>query len=342
MQTICYNSVMNWVRRQLMRPSATATPAGAAPHRCAANSFCASAALRDENSSRTSRTLREIKTTCIWDDWNTNGEVVAHYDYSPFGEPLVASGPLAATFTHQFSTKPYCPVTGFSEYQMRKYRPEIGRWMSRDHAGHLGGYNLFSFVRNCPCSQGDLLGLAETNPYKTEYYEVVGPYYQLDTQLGADEWGTATAVFTYRFRKGNIHKKTKQDCLCSEGYRWTVTYKREVEFYASQHKIRLPQWKDYEYASVDEKKAWDDMIKALTAHEEHHIEIYNTFNSLVIFEGTGTDCLYAEALKAAQRELMQKVENEYKSRLASAEAKSAKFDEDTDHGVKNGVVLPQI
>ena len=84
------------------------------------------------------------------------------------------------------------------------------------------------------------------------------------------------------------------------------------------------------------------MIKALTAHEEHHIEIYNTFNSLVIFEGTGTDCLYAEALKAAQRELMQKVENEYKSRLASTEAKSAKFDEDTDHGVKNGVVLPQI
>ena len=76
MQNICYNSVMNWVRRQLMRPSATATPAGAAPHRCAANSFCASAALRDENSSRTSRTLREIKTTTyIWDDWNTIREI---------------------------------------------------------------------------------------------------------------------------------------------------------------------------------------------------------------------------------------------------------------------------
>ena len=63
---------------------------------------------------------------------STNGEVVAHYDYSPFGEPLVTSGPLAATFTHQFSTKPYCAATGFSEYQMRKYNPVIGRWMSRD------------------------------------------------------------------------------------------------------------------------------------------------------------------------------------------------------------------
>ena len=57
---------------------------------------------------------------------------MAHYEYSAFGEPVVTSGELAASFTHQFSTKPYCAATGFSEYQMRKYRAEIGRWMSRD------------------------------------------------------------------------------------------------------------------------------------------------------------------------------------------------------------------
>ena len=273
---------------------------------------------------------------------STNGEIVAHYDYSPFGEPLVASGSLASTFTHQFSTKPYCAVTGFSEYQMRKYRPVIGRWLNRDHAGYLGGYNLLSFVRNDPCSQGDLLGLTETNPYETEYYEVVGPYYQLDTQLGADEWGIASAMFSYRFHKGSILKKPKKDCSCSDGYRWTVTFKREVEFYTYQHKIKLPQWKGYENASVDEKKAWDDMIIALTAHEEHHIKINNAFNSLVIFEGTGTDCLHSEALKAAQEKFRQKVDNDYKSRVANIKAQNEKFDEDTDHGVKNGVVLPQI
>ena len=150
---------MNWVRRQLMRPSATATPAGAAPHRCAANSLCGSAPLRDENSLRTSRTLREIKTTTyIWDDWNTNGEIVAHYDYSPFGEPLVASGPLAATFTHQFSTKPYCSVTGFSEYQMRKYRSEIGRWMSRDLIGESFNASIYMFCFNNLSEEVDLLG----------------------------------------------------------------------------------------------------------------------------------------------------------------------------------------
>ncbi|MBR3921926.1 MAG: hypothetical protein IKJ45_02345, partial [Kiritimatiellae bacterium] len=172
------------------------------------------------NSSRTSRTLREIKTTTyIWDDWNiirevvregdsvavtdnvwgldldgtlqgaggvggllavvrddgvflptydangniseyvsTNGEIVAHYDYSPFGEPLVSSGPLAATFTHQFSTKPHCSVTGFSEYQMRKYRPEIGRWMSRDPIEEIGGENLYGFCGNSAITTSDIRG----------------------------------------------------------------------------------------------------------------------------------------------------------------------------------------
>ena len=100
---------------------------------------------------------------------STNGEIVAHYDYSPFGEPLVASGPLAATFTHQFSTKPYCAVTGFSEYQMRKYRPEIGRWMSRDPIGddepplpddHPKDSLSFQFNSNNAIWFYDILGMA--------------------------------------------------------------------------------------------------------------------------------------------------------------------------------------
>ncbi len=87
---------------------------------------------------------------------STNGEIVAHYDYSPFGEPLVASGSFASTFTHQFSTKPYCPVTGFSEYQMRKYNPEIGRWMSRDPIEEIP---LYSFCYSDAINEIDILGL---------------------------------------------------------------------------------------------------------------------------------------------------------------------------------------
>ncbi|MBR3922142.1 MAG: RHS repeat-associated core domain-containing protein, partial [Kiritimatiellae bacterium] len=89
---------------------------------------------------------------------STNGEVVAHYDYSPFGETLIESGDLASSFPHRFSTKPWCPVTGLYEYQMRKYRPEIGRWLSRDSIGEIGGIHLLSAFNNLVCFF-DCLGL---------------------------------------------------------------------------------------------------------------------------------------------------------------------------------------
>ena len=75
-----------------------------------------------------------------------SGELVAHYDYSPFGETLIESGDLASTFTHRFSTKPWCPVTGLYEYQMRKYRPEIGRWLSRDPVDESFSILLLNFL----------------------------------------------------------------------------------------------------------------------------------------------------------------------------------------------------
>ena len=90
---------------------------------------------------------------------SSDGSVAAHYDYSPFGETLVASGPLAASFTHRFSTKPYCHATGFCEYQMRKYRPDIGRWMSRDPIGERWDRNIYCFTANLPTTRIDLLGL---------------------------------------------------------------------------------------------------------------------------------------------------------------------------------------
>ncbi len=95
----------------------------------------------------------------------TNGEIVAHYDYSPFGETLIESGDLASSFTHRFSTKPWCPVMGLYEYQMRKYRPEIGRWLSRDRLGERGSVNLWQYVYNNTLTWFDYLGRAPQYVY---------------------------------------------------------------------------------------------------------------------------------------------------------------------------------
>ena len=90
---------------------------------------------------------------------STNGEIVAHYDYSPFGEPLIEAGDLASTFTHRFSTKPWCSVTRLYEYQMRKYRPGIGRWLSRDPIGIKGGMNIYQYCGNRCIQSFDKYGL---------------------------------------------------------------------------------------------------------------------------------------------------------------------------------------
>ena len=106
----------------------------------------------------------------------TNGEVVAHYDYSPFGETLVQSGYLADTFTHRFSTKPWCPVTGLYEYQMRKYRPEIGRWLSRDPVLQPNCQLLpYVMLSNNPIDVADYLGpLTRTITREVKIGEMIG------------------------------------------------------------------------------------------------------------------------------------------------------------------------
>ena len=90
---------------------------------------------------------------------STNGEIVAHYDYSPFGEPLVAVGDLAATFTHQFSTKPYDTILQISSYELRHYSSVIGKFMTRDPIYELGSWNIYNMVKNNPVSDFDVLAL---------------------------------------------------------------------------------------------------------------------------------------------------------------------------------------
>ena len=77
----------------------------------------------------------------------TNGTITAHYEYSPFGELVVQSGDLADSFTHRFSTKPWCEVTWLSEYEYRKCSPSMGRWLSRDPIGEEGFKIMASYPK---------------------------------------------------------------------------------------------------------------------------------------------------------------------------------------------------
>jgi len=88
----------------------------------------------------------------------TNGEIVAHYEYSPFGETIVATGPLAKENKFRFSTKYFMDELSIGDWGKRYYHPDDGRWLSRDQIGEAGGINLFAFTQNNPISRLDSIG----------------------------------------------------------------------------------------------------------------------------------------------------------------------------------------
>jgi RHS repeat-associated protein len=90
---------------------------------------------------------------------STDGTLVAHYEYSPFGETIGRSGELANTFTFRFSTKYWEDDIELYYYGFRFYSPDIGRWLNRDPIQEKGGVNLFSFVSNNSFTSVDYLGM---------------------------------------------------------------------------------------------------------------------------------------------------------------------------------------
>jgi len=97
----------------------------------------------------------------ITDYLNTNGTVVAHREYGPYGNTVSASGSMADTFNFWFSTKHLNHVTGWYYYGERLYSPELRRWLNCDPIGEKGGKNRYGFVGNDPVNGWDYRGLKD-------------------------------------------------------------------------------------------------------------------------------------------------------------------------------------
>jgi len=94
----------------------------------------------------------------ITEYFDTNGNVVAHYEYSPFGKITKKSGTMQDDFDYRFSSEVFDTETGLVYYNYRYYSPELGRWLSRDPIGERGGWSLYLFVFNDSINLFDLLG----------------------------------------------------------------------------------------------------------------------------------------------------------------------------------------
>ncbi len=89
----------------------------------------------------------------------SDGSVLAHYEYDPFGKVINSAGTLAAENPFRFSTKYADDETGLLYYGYRYYSPALGRWLSRDPIEEMGGFNLYQFVNNNTVNDYDVLGL---------------------------------------------------------------------------------------------------------------------------------------------------------------------------------------
>jgi len=89
----------------------------------------------------------------------STGTLAGHYEYGPFGEPLRATGAMAAQNPFRFSTKYADNDAGLLYYGYRYYQPSTGRWINRDPFDENGGMNLYGYVCDDPMNQIDLLGL---------------------------------------------------------------------------------------------------------------------------------------------------------------------------------------
>jgi RHS repeat-associated protein len=91
----------------------------------------------------------------------------AQYEYSPFGDVLRATGPLARSNPFRFSTKFLDEETDLVYYGYRYYSPALMRWITRDPIGEDGGRNLYSMLRNSAPNTIDPNGLTALDDIKT-------------------------------------------------------------------------------------------------------------------------------------------------------------------------------
>ena len=119
--------------------------------------------------------LTDIQGT-IWGYVDSQNNVVARWRYDAGGNVVdeEVSVPALANIRYRFQGREWSAATGLTNFRMRWYDAETGRWLSKDPIGLSGGLNLYSFCRNCAMCWRDEYGLhgESDNGYWDRYFEI--------------------------------------------------------------------------------------------------------------------------------------------------------------------------
>ena len=91
-----------------------------------------------------------------------SGNVVATYDYDPYGKVITSTGSMAETNPLRYRGYYYDTESGLYYLQSRYYDPAIGRFINADSYSSTGqgilGHNMFAYCGNNPISNVDVSG----------------------------------------------------------------------------------------------------------------------------------------------------------------------------------------
>jgi RHS repeat-associated protein len=209
--------------------------------------------------------------------------ILARYEYGPFGQTVAAAGPLAEANPFRFSTKYHDAGDGLVYYGYRYYAPQEGRWASRDHTGGRGTPNLLSFIGNNGIQFLDFLGLTLIDPS-----DPGRPWHDSPTI-----WG-AIAQLRHDASRPHVglglHDKkvygevtpgtTFESCdicptppytvfVCVASGRWT-----DASYSTGPY---MPFWENESTASPDDRLLWQQIMMRVRQHEEGHLTIFHDY-----------------------------------------------------------------
>ncbi|MGR3723499.1 DUF922 domain-containing protein [Abyssibius alkaniclasticus] len=116
--------------------------------------------------------------------------------------------------------------------------------------------------------------------------------------------------------------------VANEAVNWGTKDPVEKVTISAKPVIFMPKWTEYSKADKDAKTRFDKMYKALAKHENNHF--YHLLEQVAIFVARldGMETLSAKDAKA-----------EWKTFLADHSKAQKKYDDVTNHGIKEGVEL---
>jgi len=177
----------------------------------------------------------------------TNGALQAHYEYDPYGNPVVVREERSISATggnpFRFSTKYRDPETGLYYYGQRFYNPPMGRWLNWDPIAEDGGYNLYVSLGNDPATRIDAFGMRWMAPIEV-----------LDVAVLSRSF---TQVTTATFTLGSVYKHSTKCWRINPG---------EIEIGVTVHLDRSRTRGKHEYEHVADYHVWlHDKLEELSS-----------------------------------------------------------------------------